>query len=55
MNSKRAIKVSEFIAHGSNVTACTIGHKSSRIAATGGEDAAECAAADFFREFAPLP
>ena len=25
------------------------------IAATGGEDAAECAAADLFREFAPLP
>lgn len=38
MNNKRAIKVSEFIAHGSNVTACSIGHKSSRIAATGGED-----------------
>lgn len=38
MSNKRAVKVSEFIAHGSNVTACTIGHKSSRIAATGGED-----------------
>jgi hypothetical protein len=25
------------------------------IAATGSEDAAECAAADLFREFAPLP
>lgn len=28
----------EFIAQGSNVTSCTIGHKSNRIAATGGED-----------------
>ena len=25
------------------------------VAATGNEDAAECAAADLFREFAPLP
>ena len=25
------------------------------VAATGSEDAAECAAADLFREFAPLP
>ena len=38
MNNKRAIKLSEFIAHGSNVTSCAIGHKSNRISATGGED-----------------
>lgn len=37
-SNKRVVKLSEYIAHGSNVTACTIGHKSNRIAATGGED-----------------
>jgi katanin p80 WD40 repeat-containing subunit B1 len=37
-NPKRVIKLSEYPAHGSNVTSCAIGHKSNRIAATGGED-----------------
>ena len=30
--------IAEFIAHGSNVTASSIGHKCNRIAATGGDD-----------------
>ena len=32
------IKIAEFIAHGSNVNCVTIGRKTNRIAATGGED-----------------
>jgi len=35
---KRVLKLTEFIAQGSNVTSCTIGRKSNRITATGGED-----------------
>lgn len=38
MNNKRVIKLTEFIAHGGNVTSCSIGRKCNRIAATGGED-----------------
>lgn len=36
-SAKRVTKLCEFTAHGSNVTSCSIGHKS-KIAATGGED-----------------
>ncbi|RNA34559.1 katanin p80 WD40 repeat-containing subunit B1 isoform X2 [Brachionus plicatilis] len=36
--NKRSIKLNEFIAHGSAVTACALGHKSACLAATGGDD-----------------
>lgn len=38
MSNRRAFKLSEFIAHGSNVNCVTIGRNTNQLAATGGDD-----------------
>jgi len=38
MGSRRAYKISDFVAQGANVTCLEIGHKNNRIVATAGED-----------------
>ncbi len=61
MNTSKSPSLPPRRQRGSKPTSKELGHSDERarqladIAATGSEDAAECAAADLFREFAPLP